>query len=101
VPESVNGWNLSEDNILLSASIKGYHLIVLEYGACPWDGSQVEPVIVWPFPQSLIHPVVPAFLVDRINFGLKVLWVGWCLYCSTGIPAWLQEVAYLGLIPPM
>ena len=29
---------------------------------------------------------VPAFLIDRRYFGLKVLWVDWCLYCSTGIP---------------
>jgi hypothetical protein len=36
---------------------------------------------------------VPAFLVDRINFGLKVLWVCCCPYRSTVAPAWLQEVA--------
>jgi hypothetical protein len=25
--------------------------------------------------------------VDKINFGLEVLWVHWCFYCSTGVPA--------------
>ena len=53
--------------------------------ACPWDGSQVRPVIGWPFPQSAPSRV-PALLVGRTNFGLKVLWVGWC-------PAWLQDSA--------
>jgi hypothetical protein len=24
-------------------------------GACPWDGSQIEPGIGWPFPQFLLH----------------------------------------------
>ena len=47
-----------------------------------------------------VPPLVPAFLVDRINFGLKVLWVGWCPYLSIGVPAWLQEVASLGSISP-
>jgi hypothetical protein len=32
---------------------------------------------------------MPEFLIDRINFGLKILWVGWCFYHSTGGPAWL------------
>jgi hypothetical protein len=31
-------------------------LIVSGIGACTWGGSQVESVIVWPFPQSLSHP---------------------------------------------
>jgi hypothetical protein len=44
---------------------------------------------------------VPTLLVDRINTGFKVLWVGWSLYHSTGVPAWLQEVAYSGFISPM
>ena len=49
---------------------------------------------------SASYPV-PAFLVDRIKFGLKVLWVGWCPYSSPGVPAWLQEVASSGSISPM
>ena len=49
---------------------------------------------------SALSPV-PAFLVDSINFGLKVLWVGSCLYHSTGAPTWLQEVASSGSIYPM
>jgi uncharacterized membrane protein (DUF106 family) len=76
-------------------------LIVLVIGACPWDGSQVGLVIGWPFPQSLLPPLSPAFLVDRIDFGLKVLWVGWYLYCSTGVPAWLQKVAFSDSMSPM
>jgi hypothetical protein len=44
---------------------------------------------------------LPAFLVDRINFVMKVLWVGWCLCCSTGVAAWLKEMAILGSISPM
>jgi hypothetical protein len=36
---------------------------------------------------SLLHPPIPAFLIDRINFGLKVLWVGLYAYPSTGVPA--------------
>jgi hypothetical protein len=44
---------------------------------------------------------MPAFLVDRINFVLKVLWVGWCLYLSTMVPEWLKEVAFSGSIFPM
>ena len=50
---------------------------------------------------SLCSSPVPIFLVDRINFGLKFLWVGWCLYCSTGVPARLQEVTSSGSIAPM
>jgi hypothetical protein len=44
---------------------------------------------------------MPAFLVDRMVLGLKVLWVGWCLYHSTRVPAWLQEVASSGCISPV
>jgi hypothetical protein len=39
-----------------------------------------------------IPGAVPAFLVERIHLGLKVLWVGWYLYNSTAVPAGLQEV---------
>ncbi|EDL00034.1 mCG141415 [Mus musculus] len=45
--------------------------------------------------------LIPAFIVDRINFGLKVLWVGWCSYCPTVVPAWLQELASSGSISPV
>ena len=71
-------------------------LIVLGNGACPWDRCQVGPVIS-NFLISDPSPM-PAFLVHRINFELKVLWVGWYLYCSTGVPAWLQQVASSGSI---
>ena len=42
---------------------------------------------------SLCSIFVSAFLVDRTNFGLKVLWLCWCLYSSTWGSAWLQWVA--------
>ena len=29
----------------------------------------------------------PAFLIGRINLGLKLLWVDWCPYHCTGVPA--------------
>jgi hypothetical protein len=29
--------------------------------------------------------------VDRLNFVVNVLWVGWCPYCSTEVPALLQK----------
>jgi hypothetical protein len=43
-------------------------------------------------PSVCVPSPIPAFLVDRINFGLKVLWVGWFPYHSIGTPAWLEEV---------
>ena len=30
-------------------------------------------------PSLSVPSCVPAFPIDRLNFGLKVLWVGWCL----------------------
>jgi hypothetical protein len=36
---------------------------------------------------------VPVHLVSRINFGTKVLWIGYCPYPSTGSPVCLQVVA--------
>jgi hypothetical protein len=55
------------------------------------------------FGYSLVSALsaMPAFLVDRIIFGLKVLWVGCCPYCSSGVSARLQEVAYSGFTSPM
>ena len=75
--------------------------IVLWIVVCSWDVSQIELVNGWPLLQSLIHPSVPAFLVDRIKFESKVLWVGWYLYCSTRVPAWLREVTSSGSISPV
>ena len=72
-------------------------LVVSGIGVCPWDGSQVGSIIGWTSSQSLLHLVL-AFLIDRTNFGSKVLWMGWCPYLSTGGPAWLQEVASSGSI---
>lgn len=44
---------------------------------------------------------MPAFLTYRINLGLKVLCIDRCLYCSSGVPAWLQDMASSGSISPM
>lgn len=74
-------------------------LIVSEVGASLWVVSQVGLVFSCPFPQSLSP--VPAFLIDRIHLGSKVLWVDSCLYFSTGVPAYLQEVTSSGSITPM
>ena len=41
---------------------------------------------------------IPAFLLDWISLGSKVLWVDWYPYPSTGIPTWLQEVASWGFM---
>ena len=46
---------------------------------------------------SLCSIFVPAFLVDWINLGLKVLWVGLCPYLSTKISVWIQKVACSGV----
>ena len=41
---------------------------------------------------SLISIFVCVFLLDRTNFGSKVLLVGWCTHISTGDPVWLLEL---------
>jgi hypothetical protein len=64
-------------------------LILSGICACPWDGSQVGLVIARPFSQSALFSI-SAFLVDRINFGLKVLYMSWCFYSSIGVHARLQ-----------
>jgi hypothetical protein len=46
-----------------------------------WDGYLLA------IPSVFVPSPVPTFLVGRINFGLKVLWVGWCPYQSIGVPA--------------
>jgi hypothetical protein len=76
-------------------------LLVLGIGVCPWNGSKLGSVIGWLLSQSLLHLLWLHFFVDRINFGLTVLWVGWCLYNSTGVPVWLQQVASSGSMSPM
>jgi hypothetical protein len=77
-------------------------LIVLGTGDCPLGGSQFGLVIGWPFPFTLLHPqCVFALLGDRINFGSKVLWVGCCIYCSTGVSVWLQGLGPSGSISPV
>lgn len=35
---------------------------------------------------------IPAFLSDRINLGLKAMWVVWWLYHSMEVPGLLQKV---------
>ena len=50
---------------------------------------QVGPITRWAFPESLLH-FSHAFLLDRINFGSRVVYMGWCPYPSTG-----EGVSYL------
>jgi hypothetical protein len=50
---------------------------------------------------SLCSIFVSAFLLNRTNFRLKILWVTWCPYLFTGSPAWLQEVATSDAISPL
>ena len=54
--QSVAEWSISEDSyaMLLSASITVL-LIVSRIDSCPWDGSHIGPVIVWPLLQCLLH----------------------------------------------
>ena len=56
--------------------------IVSGIATCPWGESQVGQVSDWPFPQSLCSIPMPTFFIGRIHFGLKDLWLCWCLYCS-------------------
>ena len=68
-------------------------------GACPWDGSQVG--LLLGHSASLCPILVSAFFVSRINLVEKVLWMGWCPYHSTGVPAQLQEVPPSGSTTPL
>jgi hypothetical protein len=63
-----------------------------------WDSSWAG---YWLAIPTVCFILIPPFLVDRINFRLKVLWVGWYFCCSTGVLAWLQEVGFLGSISRM
>jgi hypothetical protein len=64
-------------------------------GSCPWDGSQFEPFIDSLHLCSIFNL---AYFIGRTHFRLKALWVSYCLYPSTGSPAWLEEVAASGSI---
>ena len=84
--ESTAGRNLSEESHagLPSASLT-VSLIVSGIGVSPWG------TLSWPGYWLAILSVsfpspIPVFLVDKINLGSKVLWVGWCLYCSMKAP---------------
>jgi hypothetical protein len=59
-----------EVSLLSTASIT-VSLIVSGIGDCPWDGSQVGPVIGQPFSPVSDPSLVPTFLVDRINIKEK------------------------------
>jgi hypothetical protein len=65
-----------------------------------WMGLKLDwywlafPSVSAPFP-------IPEFLVDRLSLGSIFLWVGWCPYCSSRIPAWTQEAASPGSISPV
>ena len=56
--------------------------------------------LLWGHFLSLCCIFVPAFLVNRTNFGSKVLWVGWHPYHSTLGTAWLQKVTISESISP-
>jgi hypothetical protein len=57
---------------------------------------------LWLIISSVFAPsLLPAFLVHRINSGLKVVWVNWCLYHSTGVSVCLQEEAFSGSVFPV
>jgi hypothetical protein len=45
---------------------------------------------------TLFSIFVLSFFVDRTHFESKGLWLGGCPYPSTGVLAWLEEVAYSG-----
>jgi hypothetical protein len=87
--ESAAGWSLTEDSLLLSASIT-VSLVVLSIGACPWDESQVKSVIGWPPPQSLLHPHAciscrqDKFWVESFVGGLVSLLLHWGSCLATG-----------------
>ena len=49
---------------------------------------------------SALSPV-PVFLVERINFGFNIMWVGWYFYSSIGVPVWLLDMVSLDSISPM
>ena len=71
---SAAGWSLSEDSYarLLSASITEYcQGLVLAYGM----GFKLGQSLVV-HPLNLCSIFVPALLVGRTDFGLKVLWLG-------------------------
>ena len=50
---------------------------------------------------SLCSTSVPVLFAVRINYGLKVLWVGCCSNHSAGIPTWLQAATSWGSISPL
>ena len=45
-------------------------VIVSGFEALPWDRSQVVPITVWPFLQSLLH-FFPAFFFRQEKFWVK------------------------------
>lgn len=85
--------------ILLSASIAIINSVknwcLLMGWVSNWAG--YESAVSSVFAQSS----VPAFLVDGINFGSKVLGLSWCQYRCIGVPAWLQEAASSGSTLPL
>lgn len=82
-------WSLSEDSyvrlmpVRITVALIVSGLIIARGMALNLDQSVVGHSLI------LCDIFVPAFPVGRINFGLKVVWVGWSPYSSTGSPAWL------------
>lgn len=75
---------------------------MLGIGACPWIGSQVGPVIGWPFLQSLLL-LCPSISFRQGKFGVESIvdgLVSLSLSLSGG-PVWLQEVTSSGSMSPL
>jgi hypothetical protein len=90
---SAAGWIFSEDSYCRLLS-NWESLIVSGISACPWDRSQVGPVIGWPFPQSLLCFCTCSYRLDK--FWVKEL----VSLFPTVSPAWLQEVTISGSVSP-
>jgi hypothetical protein len=67
-------------------------LVVLGIAVCPYGRVSIWASYWLAIPSVSAPPSV--FLGDSINFGLKVLWVGWCLYCFTGYMKHPLQVPY-------
>jgi hypothetical protein len=95
--ESIAEWSLSDHNMFLITSITDNHWLcqglVLEQGMGLKLGQLLESHFL-----ILCSIPLPAFLTDRINFALKILWFSWSLFCSTGLllgyRRWPLQVLY-------
>jgi hypothetical protein len=101
--QSIAGWSLSEDSYarVLYASITQYYRqclgLVLVHGMDLKLGQSLVGHSL-----NLCSILISVLLVGRTNLGMKVLWVGWCPYASTGSLAvyrrWPHQAPYLLLL---